>query len=120
MTTAEARKLWVEALRSGDYPQTTGTLRDEHGYCCLGVACEIAVQNGVIKPATATCGLRYVYGYADGVLPRSVKQWLGLATADGGFLTYDRTSLARMNDAGAPFEDIADVIEREPDGLVVR
>jgi hypothetical protein len=49
-----------------------------------------------------------------------VKQWLGLATADGGFLTYDRTSLARMNDAGAPFEDIADVIEREPDGLVVR
>lgn len=43
-------KLWVEALRSGDYEQTTGTLQrvadnpDDllaSGLCCLGVACEV-------------------------------------------------------------------------------
>lgn len=29
------------ALESGRYPQTTGTLRDHDGYCCLGVACDV-------------------------------------------------------------------------------
>ena len=32
---------WVAALRSGKYKQTKHSLKDEHGYCCLGVLCEI-------------------------------------------------------------------------------
>lgn len=31
------RARWVEALESGDYPQTTGELRNSTGFCCLGV-----------------------------------------------------------------------------------
>lgn len=31
------KRKWVEALRSGKYTQTVGTLRDGYGYCCLGV-----------------------------------------------------------------------------------
>src|SRR5689334_15838538 len=36
------KKLWLKALRSGEYKQTTGTLRrrsteGEYTYCCLGV-----------------------------------------------------------------------------------
>jgi len=37
-----ARRKWVDALRSGKYAQTTGTLRDQHGFCCLGVACDVS------------------------------------------------------------------------------
>lgn len=36
---------WLEALRSGKYKQTTGTLQDENGFCCLGVACKILIPN---------------------------------------------------------------------------
>lgn len=35
------------ALRSGAFAQARGTLQDGAGYCCLGVACVIAAQNGV-------------------------------------------------------------------------
>ena len=38
---------WCNALESGDYQQTTGTLRDESGYCCLGVLKKVAQDNGV-------------------------------------------------------------------------
>lgn len=31
----------IEALTSGKYSQTTGTLKDGQGYCCLGVLCDI-------------------------------------------------------------------------------
>lgn len=31
----------VAALRSGNYSQTTKTLCDDRGFCCLGVACDI-------------------------------------------------------------------------------
>jgi hypothetical protein len=32
---------WLKALRSGKYNQTKGQLKDETGYCCLGVLCEV-------------------------------------------------------------------------------
>ena len=45
----EIKKLWLEALRSGDYKQARGTLRRQYGdnphHCCLGVLCEIVVKN---------------------------------------------------------------------------
>lgn len=37
----EFKKQWVEALRSGKYPQGIGRLKSSLGYCCLGVAEEI-------------------------------------------------------------------------------
>lgn len=45
-------KKWVDALRSGEFGQTTGRLGkvDETGeasYCCLGVLCEIALADGL-------------------------------------------------------------------------
>ena len=52
------KKAWIKALKSGDYIQTTGTLKKEEkvykqdgltltgnyitSYCCLGVACAVA------------------------------------------------------------------------------
>ena len=38
---AELKKQWVEALRSGEYEQVRVELRNEKGYCCLGVLTEL-------------------------------------------------------------------------------
>ena len=44
----ERVKLWINALRSGEYKQIKSQLGQEGmGYCCLGVACEVAIQNGL-------------------------------------------------------------------------
>ena len=33
--------MWVSALRSGEYAQTTQFLRKGGGFCCLGVLCDL-------------------------------------------------------------------------------
>jgi len=45
---AKLKKLWVEALVSGAYPQTHETLKDDNGYCCLGVLCAVALKNDLV------------------------------------------------------------------------
>lgn len=44
-------QLWIDALRSGDYAQcreelSTGT-GNSRAFCCLGVACEVAIRAGL-------------------------------------------------------------------------
>jgi hypothetical protein len=39
---AELKKRWVAALRSGEFKQGRGLLRDGDQYCCLGVLCSVA------------------------------------------------------------------------------
>ena len=38
------KALWVAALRSGDYEQGIGQLRNENKFCCLGVLCDLHAQ----------------------------------------------------------------------------
>lgn len=38
----ELKAKWVAALRSGEYKQTTETLRDGDGFCCLGVLLDLS------------------------------------------------------------------------------
>lgn len=136
MTPEEVRAEWLKRLRSGDYTQGTGVLRDDNdNYCCLGVLCQIAVEEGVIpEPALHKDKqwARYMYDqttYLDGhvagattVLPMSVREWAGLAQDDGSYKDGENIrSLAWLNDTqNASFEEIADVIESEPDGLFKR
>lgn len=44
----DVKRRWLEALRSGRYEQANGYLSINGGYCCLGVLCEVAVEDGVI------------------------------------------------------------------------
>jgi hypothetical protein len=37
----ERRKIFIEHLESDKYKQTQKQLRDDNGYCCLGVACVV-------------------------------------------------------------------------------
>lgn len=109
---AENRAKWVAALRSGEYSQTKGMLTDGAGYCCLGVACELAFRAGVVGRGHEV----YFdsFGTFNAVLPPSVRQWLGLALEDGELTGYEDGSdrLTDLNDgAEYTFEQIADVIE---------
>jgi hypothetical protein len=121
MTPQEARKAWVEALRSGDYKQGEGVLRDGDGnYCCLGVACELAVKDGVeMDVYTPEDGSTLYDGQAI-VCPRKVQDWLRLAERHGAHrdhVSRDTRYLTTLNDNGATFAEIADLIESEPKGL---
>ena len=54
--TSRLRKAWIAALRSGDYVQgqkylvATDKTTGQTKHCCLGVACEVAVKEGLVDP----------------------------------------------------------------------
>jgi hypothetical protein len=116
-----AAKKWVKALRSGKYKQGKNYLRTGDRFCCLGVACELAVKAGIIPPAsepTIQAAVKGVLAYEDQKfgLPKSVQTWLGLQDCLGRFAD---TTLGHLNDKGKRFTTIARIIESEPDGLFV-
>lgn len=129
----EIKDRWTAALRSGDYTQGTGSLclvRDGKAstYCCLGVLCELAVQDGAIPQPVLTLpspsgtqfrkyGDSNTYDVQTALLPEAVVQWAGLddqspnVRTDGG-----HESLTALNDmaevhGGLDFNGIADAIE---------
>jgi hypothetical protein len=97
---------WVAALRSGEYKQGTGSLRNsQNEYCCLGVLCEVAVEEGLIPPATLL-GEGDYYGYNEHIsfLPSSLSK---------GFNLHQTHDLIRLNDEEKwSFANIADYIEK--------
>lgn len=117
----DVKSEWVAALRSGDYKQGIGRLRDnEDKYCCLGVLCEIAVRRHVIPPARLIPDGTYTYASRSFRLPREVALWAGLTESDPKVtdprsgITIRTIALAELNDSSSvSFATIADVIESE-------
>jgi hypothetical protein len=110
--------MWVDALRSGKYKRGKNALRkiDEKGeekFCCLGVLCDVAIQNGVeiLVQKSTWHPENFAYGkdQVDDFLPEEVIQWAGLDTEDP---ETGRTSLASKNDKDWSFKRIADSIEK--------
>lgn len=137
MLTAEFKKEWVEALRSGEFPQGKNALKTQDGYCCLGVACVLKGLEFNEHPVVGLIPNRpdlAVYRLKDEVenfaLPSeemAIDEW-GLESNLGripeenrpeafrilkekGFHIPDPYSLAYLNDNEVPFSVIADVIE---------
>jgi hypothetical protein len=85
MINKERVQLLVQALRSGDYTQTTGALcrvadNGTKSYCCLGVACEIAIANGLPLTLSDNRDSRsptIQFDGCGGYLPDSVRYWYG-------------------------------------------
>lgn len=86
----EIKTRWVAALRSGNYrqgkkklaQQMTRTMPMTH--CCLGVLCELAVEDGIIEamnhPSGASGQVRYFGGpnnWKATALPPAVSEWAG-------------------------------------------
>lgn len=103
----EVKAKWVAALRSGNYPQTKGRLRDANGFCCFGVLCDL-------KDHTAWSASGN-YEYQSALPPVSVRQFSGIDALDDIEVEIYGTykPLARHNDDGRTFAEIADAIEAQ-------
>lgn len=108
----DIKQAWVNALRSGDYEQGRGALRQGDTYCCLGVLCDLAVKAGVIKQTEGPYDYVYgptPYGSAAAFLPDTVIDWAGL-DSHNPVITYGE-DLAALNDDGCSFLQIATLID---------
>lgn len=113
----EHRRLWVEALRDGTRKQANGMLRKDGGYCCLGVACEISGLGAFVAYREGeSYAIGAVVAPTFACLPPEVSDWLGIRTAGG--VMADGRALFVLNDNGATFPELADIIEAEPAGLI--
>jgi hypothetical protein len=105
----EIKAEWLKALRSGDYEQAEDALRNDSGFCCLGVLCDLhAKKTGVLWDG-------FVYlGVAD-VLPHTVQEWADLPAREGGsvIIHEDEEYLTELNDNGVSFAVLADLIEQQ-------
>lgn len=123
---ADVKAKWIDRLNEldGKDMQAHGGLKDPQGkMCCLGVLCEIAVEEGVISEPRLG-GIGYVYDDADSAfLPVNVMHWAGLREINP---TIDRVPLTKptdeyrtastlsfMNDRGENFGRIAAVINEQ-------
>ena len=93
------KKLWLDALRSGEYEQCKGKLHDGEGFCCLGVLYDVAVDGWWTKNG----------------------EWV-TDTGNGSSLSFSlllklrlleeiQSAAIRTNDDGATFAEIADWLE---------
>lgn len=118
----DVKAKWLTALRSGEYPQTTGTLHrtadyretdwsdaKPAGWCCYGVLCDVAVKEGLKVIRKTDEDLEYFDGVID-YLPPSVVEWAELPSNDP---EVRGESLAIRNDNGVTFAEIADLIEEQ-------
>jgi len=117
----EPQKLFLVALRSGDFVQTTGKLREGDSYCCLGVACEVYRKTtGIGEWITKQCPEakhtylpHFINSYT--YLPAPVAVWLNseenpiLHTDEHG---QELTAADLNDDEGWDFEQIADAFEK--------
>lgn len=117
----EHRRLWLEALRSGKYTQGRMRLATTYGddipvrYCCLGVACDVAIKSGLdLDVAKVDGGAALTFDGGSRVLPDRVQEWLGLEDRSPELRsTSEMMSLVGLNDSGDyTFEEIADLIEK--------
>jgi hypothetical protein len=94
---------WTAALRSGDYTQGHGRLRQigpgKDYFCCLGVLCELAHEEGAVSRFLNEGSSRYVYsgGYNDAsptTLPAVVRNWAHMSPVHNQAVN----TLMEMND----------------------
>jgi hypothetical protein len=126
------QKQWITALRSGLYTQGEGKLHSTDGFCCLGVAakefltCDVKVTANVHGSFT-----QWKYNGEPDVAPDYVMNALGLYDSNGSTKAYrtqiestsptsdyiasDELGLTTMNDNGKTFDQIADIIEANPE-----
>lgn len=105
MTLADKKKIWLDALRSGEYKQAKDTLHnlDTGGFCCLGVAAKVW---GLGDPEWFGRGYENGQGWIDSG-PESIYDNIANITS-GEYWISDAIA---MNDNETPFQIIADFIE---------
>lgn len=128
-TVDEVVNLWCEALESGRYEQGKKRLcyieKNEPKYCCLGLLCEVAIQNGLplnkrIEGEEYSLYKVAYYGENDSaLLPKEVVKWAKLKNNGGDFYDGEKyNSLYSLNDSfGKSFKEIAEIIREHKTAL---
>ncbi len=100
----ETKKLWTDALRSGDYiQQRNALLHSNEGFCCLGVLCEITK----VPSEYNEIGGYYQYNNDYAFPSDDIRNRPDIMLADSA-----AWQLTAMNDVGwYTFSNIADWIE---------
>lgn len=126
MTTVnkERVKLIVDALRSGDYKQGTGSLErmdinEGITHCCLGVACRAAMKAGLEVPVKREGQPKGYLGQVTffgedanrGALPIEVMKWFGFTNDDPIIGPNDETAITLNDDLKYTFDQIANCFE---------
>lgn len=112
---------WLEALESGNYKQTNGYLKNKHGYCCLGVLCE--VMGLEIEEREGTPFFKSGDSASAAYVPTGAVEAAGLHNI-AGELRQDvggNTALTSLNDhVGWSFSQIAAYIRHDPHNVFER
>lgn len=104
---------WASALDSGEYKQTVGRLRDDEGFCCIGVLCNIHAQDNPEIAAKETD--MYSYLGCEEEAPEEVLEWSGMKEPEGELPERIRghMCLTGLNDnAQMSFPEIAKIIRK--------
>lgn len=96
---------WCVALRSGEYPQTCGALRNKDGYCCLGVFLDVVDPEGWLDGDPLRIGGDLHRLGNENELLAATCHPLGLS------LYHERELIDRNDTRGDSFVEIADYIE---------
>ena len=117
---ARVKKMWVEALRSGEYKQGEHTLKNDKGeFCCLGVLCDLYAKEKKLKNPWREVPYRSSHSFSTsinrGVPPIYVASWAGLYEENPSIQETDGHihALSTYNDLrNKNFEEIALLIEK--------
>ena len=133
----DVKNRWIKALRSGDYDQGRTVLRKDNNYCCLGVLCDLYLEDhnkgwrveevdhegwhleeinhdGFYLEEMYNKTIDYYCDDEDEMLPQTVQKWAGLEESDPRIAdeTGDLFGISYYNDQlNMPFNQIADLIE---------
>jgi hypothetical protein len=115
------KKLWVKALRSGEFKQGRGHLEKDGCYCALGVLSVLALLDGI-------CTYEEVRGVGtfdkrEFKLSYNVMKWAHIAQDNERYLNPvehgvivsikgEETTIMGLNDMGLSFKKLARIIER--------
>lgn len=116
MKRADFIEKWLEALESGEYKQIKNKLREHtspksYGYCCLGVACDVANKVGARRVSEDVLK-------KDLMLPVNMQLLIGINDS-GDFkesISYQGkkySNLTGLNDDGVRFKTIARIIREQ-------
>ena len=121
MKLTKNQKLWISALQNGMYAQTKEHLRDEIGFCCLGVACDLYEKDtGVRLPRNGCNENNYAANTLFSVNHFSnVFDWLGLKSVVSQDILIKLNDGSYNNEKGEyfkshTFQQIAEKVLSDP------